>query len=118
MPVGIYSGSCHCKAVAFSVEADLEDTVRCNCSICRMRGFLWAFVPREQFRLLAGSDKLTTYRFNRHEIDHHFCTICGIEPFAFSTPEGRMTAMIDVRTLDGVDVEGLPPAASYDGRSR
>lgn len=118
MPAHAFSGHCHCKAVSYGVEVDLDDTVVCNCSICRMRGFRWSFVPRERFRLLAGADVLVPYRFNRHEIDHRFCSVCGIEPFAFSEPDGRPTAMIDVRTLDGVDVELLPAPARYDGCSR
>ena len=118
MPTDRYSGACHCRAVSFEVELDLTDTVVCNCSLCRMRGFRWSFVPADRFRLLAGEAMLRSYRFHRHEIDHRFCARCGVEPFAFSAPEGRRTAMIDVRCLDGVDADRLPPPASYDGRSR
>ena len=32
----------------------------------------------EQFELLDGADKLSTYRFNTRTAEHHFCSNCGI----------------------------------------
>lgn len=87
----IYSGSCHCGAVQFEVEApesvEVED---CNCSICRMTGFQHLIVPARHFRLLVGADKLTTYRFNTGVAQHKFCSVCGIKPFYIprSNPDG------------------------------
>lgn len=87
----IYQGSCHCGAVQFEVEApesvEVED---CNCSICRMTGFLHLIVPLRNFRLLAGADQLSTYTFNTGVAQHKFCSICGIKPFYIprSNPDG------------------------------
>nr|WP_314862673.1 GFA family protein [uncultured Undibacterium sp.] len=87
----IYQGACHCGAVQFEVEAgesvEVED---CNCSICRMTGFLHLIVPLKAFRLLTGSDNLTTYRFNTGVAEHKFCKICGIKAFYVprSNPDG------------------------------
>jgi len=37
----IHQGNCHCGAVQFEVEApDAIEVEDCNCSICRMTGFL------------------------------------------------------------------------------
>ncbi|MFZ6799727.1 GFA family protein [Undibacterium sp. Di24W] len=87
----IYQGACHCGAVQFEVEAgesvEVED---CNCSICRMTGFLHLIVPLKAFRLLSGADNLTSYRFNTGVAEHKFCKICGIKPFYVprSNPDG------------------------------
>ena len=42
-----HRGGCHCGAVAFEVEAPRRVTAsECNCSICRMSGYLHLIVPR------------------------------------------------------------------------
>ena len=60
-----HRGGCHCGAVAFEVDAPARVTVsECNCSMCRMTGFLHLIVPRTRFRLLRGAEALSEYRFN------------------------------------------------------
>ena len=69
-----YTGSCHCGAVRFEVEAPDEiEAEDCNCSICRKSGYLHLIVPRSRFRLLSGEDALTTYTFNTGVARHTFC---------------------------------------------
>ena len=48
-----YEGSCHCGRVAIELETDapIDAAMGCNCSLCRRRGSLLAFFPREQLRL-------------------------------------------------------------------
>jgi hypothetical protein len=87
----IYSGSCHCGAVRFEVEApDEVEAEDCNCSICRMSGFLHLIVPKSKFTLLAGEQNLSLYTFNTGVAKHYFCSTCGIKPFYVprSNPDG------------------------------
>lgn len=87
----IYRGSCHCKAVAFEVEApETIEADLCNCSICSKSGFLHLIVPRDKFRLLRGGQSLTTYTFGTGVAKHTFCKFCGIKPFYTprSNPDG------------------------------
>ena len=84
-------GGCHCRAVRFEVLAPGEIEAKdCNCSICRMTGYLHLIVPAERFRLLTGADKLTTYTFNTGAARHRFCSVCGIKSFYVprSRPDG------------------------------
>lgn len=75
-------GGCHCGAVRFKVLAANEiEAVECNCSICRKTGFLHLIVAKDQFRLLMGGDKLTTYVFNTGTAKHLFCSVCGVKSF-------------------------------------
>ena len=62
----IYQGSCHCGGIAFEVEGDFRQGVDCNCSLCRRRGGLLAFVARDKFKLTTPEENLSTYTFNSH----------------------------------------------------
>ena len=102
MPEGLitHRGGCHCGAVAFEVEAPARLHVsECNCSICRMTGFLHLIVPRTRFRLLRGQDALTEYHFNTGSARHLFCSRCGVKSFYVprSNPDGYS---VNLRCLD------------------
>ncbi|MDU0340602.1 GFA family protein [Bosea rubneri] len=113
-----YQGSCHCGRVAYEVEADLGQTITCNCSYCQRRGSVLAFTPAQNFTLTKGEDALTEYRFNTQKIQHLFCESCGIESFARGeTPDGSQMVAINARCLAGVEPAELNSTA-YDGRSR
>ena len=112
-----YKGGCHCTAVRFETTADVDHTVTCNCSICASKGLVLTFVSPAQFTLLSGADQLTEYKFNKHVIEHHFCKVCGVQPFAKSRNEkGEEGIAVNVRCLDDLDVSALSPMP-YDGRA-
>jgi hypothetical protein len=112
-----YDGGCHCGAVRYRVVLDLESpAITCNCSICSKTGTMLSFAPAERFQLLSGQDALIDYQWGRKHIHHLFCKRCGIRSFARGTaPDGRETAAVNVRCLDGIDLAALPTKA-FDGR--
>lgn len=116
MSTATYTGSCHCGAVAYSVDADISSPIICNCSICRRTGSILAFVPAAQLRVQQGEAELTSYHFNKNVINHLFCKHCGVRPFSRGTgPDGTAMAAINLRCLDGVEPEKLQPTL-YNGR--
>lgn len=79
--VAMYEGSCHCRAVRFSVEVpESVKLYRCNCSICAMTGYLHLIVPKSAVRFISGEDRLKVYQFNTGVAKHLFCEVCGIKP--------------------------------------
>ncbi|WP_028454825.1 GFA family protein [Chitinilyticum litopenaei] len=99
-----YRGSCHCGAVCFEADLDLEQpSFRCNCSICRRTRFWPAVATPEHFRLLAGQEALTRYTFNAHRNEHWFCRHCGVRAFGHGTdtPMGEMYG-VNLGCLDEV----------------
>ena len=99
-----HRGGCHCGAVAFEVDAPARVTVNeCNCSMCRMTGFLHLIVPRTRFRLLRGAEALSEYRFNTGAAQHLFCSHCGVKSFYVprSNPDGYS---VNLRCLDRATV--------------
>ncbi len=77
-----HKGGCHCGRVTFEVQAAANIKAdQCNCSICRMSGYLHIIVPKNDFHLVSGEDALETYRFNSGVAEHYFCRYCGIKSF-------------------------------------
>jgi len=114
-----YQGGCHCGAVKFNVEGEQPvEAMSCNCSHCRAKGFLLAFVPASQFTLTAGEESLSTYFFNKHVLAHRFCSVCGTQPFAEGKmPDGTPTRAINLRCVPGIELEALR-VKLWDGASR
>lgn len=114
-----YQGSCHCGGVAFELEAErIEEAMDCNCSMCRRRGALLAFFPREALTLMTPESGLAHYSFNRHAIEHHFCPTCGIAPYSEGRDprSGQAMAAVNIRCLPEVDLSALK-VTPVDGAS-
>jgi hypothetical protein len=111
-----HRGGCHCGRVRFEIEAPVRlQVIDCNCSMCAKSGYLHLIVPRERFRLLSGSDALTTYEFNTRTAKHLFCSVCGVKSFYVprSHPGGYS---VNARCLDEGTVEEMRIARS-DGKN-
>jgi hypothetical protein len=111
-----HTGGCHCGRVRFEVDApdDLEVT-DCNCSICRMSGYLHLFVSTDSFRLISGEDDVEIYTFNTGVAQHIFCRHCGIKSYYVprSHPDG---VSINVNCLDLSTVKSQR-VTRFDGQS-
>jgi hypothetical protein len=105
--------------VRYDVQLDLSHPViACNCSMCGRAGTLLTFVPANQFTVKFGGEALTDYEFNKHVIHHLFCSTCGIKSFARGVGrDGSEQIAVNVRCLDGVDVDGLN-VQKFNGRDR
>jgi hypothetical protein len=112
-----YKGSCHCGKVAFEVEGEIQGVISCNCSICQRKGALMWFVPRDQLKLLTPESAASTYLFNKHVIQHRFCSACGIHPYGEGVdPRGNKMAAVNIRCLEDVDLASIP-VQPFDGKS-
>ena len=103
----VHKGGCHCGRVRFEVIAPVEVEVHdCNCSICSKLAYLHLIVPRSRFKLLQGSESLTTYTFNTGVAKHYFCSVCGVKSFYIprSHPDGYS---INARCLDSGTIKRL-----------
>jgi hypothetical protein len=110
-----HRGGCHCGRVRFEVDAPAHlDALDCNCSICRMSGFVHLIVPASRFRLVAGGDELVDYTFGTGIARHRFCRVCGVKSFYVprSNPDG---IDVNVRCIDEDTIESLCVTAFDDG---
>ena len=124
-----HRGGCHCRRVRFEVDAPAALRVQdCNCSLCRMSGFLHLIVPAERFRLLSGAEALSEYSFNTGAAKHRFCRVCGVKSFYVprSNPDGidvnvrcldeGTVLSLEVEPFDGVNWEASAPALAHLSR--
>jgi len=110
-----HRGGCHCGRVRFEVSAPARlDVSDCNCSICTKSGYLHLIVPAERFKLLCGSNALSTYTFNTGIARHHFCSVCGVK--SFYTPRSHPDGVsVNARCIDSGTIESLD-VTPFDGR--
>lgn len=112
-----HKGSCHCGAVTYEATGDFTTGYKCNCSHCQRKGFLLAFIPASDFKLLSGEDNLNTYLFNKKHINHQFCQTCGVESFALGdVGDGNVTAAVNLNCLEDFDLEAVT-VERFDGRN-
>jgi hypothetical protein len=115
-PLRWHRGGCHCGEVKFEVRApgDLE-VLDCNCSMCARSAYLHLIVPARDFRLLAGANALTEYRFGTKTARHLFCSRCGVKSFYVprSHPDGFS---VNARCLDPASITSMR-VRPYDGRN-
>ena len=114
-----YQGSCHCGAVRYEADIDLEEgTGRCNCSVCAKRRFWGTTLRPEQFRLLDGEDALGDYQFNSNSVHHRFCRTCGTPTFGhgFIEEVGGAFYSISLATLENAEADlAEAPVKFMDG---
>ena len=116
----MHTGSCHCGAVKFQVDAEAgpDKVIECNCSHCSRKGLLLWFVPRDALKTTAGEDHLSSYTFNKKVIQHRFCPTCGCQPFGMGKgADGAEMAAINLRCLEGMDLDAVE-RVPVNGRER
>lgn len=111
-----HKGGCHCGKIHFEFDAPSRiEATRCNCSICRMTGFLHYFVRRDDFRLQSDEGDLATYTFNTGVAKHLFCRRCGIK--SFYVPRSHPDSYsINLNCVDPRSIESIS-TAEFDGRN-
>jgi len=104
-----HNGSCHCGKIAYAFESDpITEGLECNCSMCGRKGNVMHFVPATAFTLKTPRENVSTYKFNKHVIAHHFCADCGVAPFSEgSDSKGNKMVAINLRCVEGVDPRAL-----------
>lgn len=102
-----YQGSCHCGAVKFEVDTDLDQVRVCDCSMCRRRGALLHRVGDSDMRLFTPMEALSEYRWHTKVAVDYFCSQCGIQPFRRPRTAPEQWS-VNVRCLEGVDFDSIP----------
>jgi hypothetical protein len=111
-------GSCHCGNVSYVLEwpgeAPAIPVRGCGCTFCSRHGARWTSHPDAKLAaVIADRARLSRYRFGTSTADFHVCAACGVAPFVTSSIEGRIHAVVNVNTFDGVDARTLTAVATH-----
>ncbi|HEX7743238.1 MAG TPA: GFA family protein [Sphingobium sp.] len=102
-----YSGSCHCGAVTFTIDAEITELTTCDCSLCVKKNALMTKVPEGVLTILTGADAQSLYQWNTQRAKHYFCATCGIYTFHRKRAAPDHFG-VNVHCLDGFDPTSVP----------
>ena len=113
-----FYGTCHCKAILFSVPRHLDTSAvrRCDCSLCKRRGAIMLACPINDITIEKGAEYLVHYKWNTKVATHHFCSVCGIMTHhqRRTTPE---ICSVNIGCIDEIDYAGYKTVPMNDGVS-
>lgn len=104
----LIQGRCHCGNIAYSLNWSPSPTEiparACSCSFCVKHGGVWTSCPTGSLTVrVKDRAKVSTYNFGTGTADFHVCARCGAVPVVTSRVEGRVYAVVNVHTMEGVD---------------
>ena len=110
---------CHCGEVELEIkESDgaLNKFLRCNCTLCKKKGYIMTFAPITDVKITKGEDKLKLYQYHTKVAEHYFCSACGIYTHhkMRSRPD---TFGLNVGCIDDIDQFKLENVGLNDGQN-
>jgi hypothetical protein len=100
-------GQCHCGNIAFTYKLEPDPAEiparACGCSFCVKHGGVWTSHPAGVLRVtLQRSEEVARYSFGTKTAEFHVCTRCGVVPVVSSRIEGKLYAVVNVNTFEGL----------------
>lgn len=108
MSLQTHTGSCHCGAIRFEADIDLDEgSNRCNCSYCAKARAWFAFAKGAERLRVQDASGVAEYRWTppgatESHLVFTFCRVCGVRTFARGELEslGGIFHAVHVPTLD------------------
>src|SRR5262245_28587099 len=104
-----HNGSCHCGAVKFVVEMDVEKSggTRCNCSVCNKTNVTASRATPGALAVTQGQSLLSEYKTG--SAGRFFCSKCGVHLYGAGYVEeiGGDFLSVNLNALDDFDVGTL-----------
>jgi hypothetical protein len=111
-------GSCHCGAVSWRFEGEIESVTACNCTVCRRYGALWAY-GREGIEIVVSGPAATYTRGKAVGFD--FCPTCGCLTHyhvLYLDDDGSRKMAVNVRMSEDPAAVADLPIDHFDGLER
>ena len=105
--------TCHCGGVEAEVnvtEKGFEKVLRCNCSICKRKGYIIGVIGPDDFKIVKGEENLKLYQFYTYTAKHYFCSNCGIQTHSRPRSNPKIYG-VNIACIEGVnpfEIENVP----------
>ena len=108
----LLQGSCHCGAVRLTLPSAPEKATKCNCSLCRRLGGLWAYYEFGTVKVEGHPEHTAGYVWGDKTLRNVRCAHCGCsthwEPLV---PEAGARHGVNLNNFDPQLVAAVPGAA-------
>ena len=111
--------TCHCGDVEIEIklpEKGFEKLIRCNCSLCKRKGYIISFVGQDDLKIVKGQKHLKLYQFHTNTAKHYFCSNCGIHTHANPRSNPKIYG-INIACIEGVKPFELKNVEVNDGKN-
>ena len=114
-------GKCHCGNIRYTLDwpGDAAGiTIRVDgCSFCVKHGGSWTSNRDAELAAeVCDASLVSKYRFGTATADFYVCSRCGVVPFVTSAIDGRLYAVVNVNTFEGIERSALArTATNFDG---
>ena len=111
--------TCHCGSIEAEVnisEKGFEKVMRCNCSICKRKGYIIGVIGPDDFKIIRGEENLTLYKFKTETAQHYFCKICGIHTHNRPRINPKIFG-INIACIDDIDTFALKDVPVNNGEN-
>ncbi|MDP6706172.1 MAG: hypothetical protein QF893_07515 [Alphaproteobacteria bacterium] len=114
-------GRCHCGNISYVLRWPGEGTkipVRaCSCTFCTKHGGTYTSHRDAELAVIVHDEAFVSqYRFGTETAEFHLCSRCGVVPFVTSMIEGKLYAVVNVNSFEGIDPSCYSRAVTdFDG---
>ena len=111
--------TCHCGEVELEIkesEVALNKFLRCNCTLCKKKGYIMTFAPIKDVKITKGEDKVKLYQYHTKVAEHYFCSECGIYTHHKMRSRPEMYGL-NVGCIDDIDQFKLENVGLNDGQN-
>jgi hypothetical protein len=119
----ILEGKCHCGnfSIAFHTDKPLSELTprECSCSFCRKHQASWISDPEGKVHVKYVDPALVSgYRFGTKTADFMVCRECGILLLTTCEINGRLRAVINIRSMQDMHFPVPAVATNFDGEDK
>jgi len=106
----VYQGGCHCGNIRYRLNTalDWQKLVprQCLCSFCMKHNNRYLSDPKARLDVeILKPETAKGYQFGQKFADFRVCNQCGVMPMVTTEIDGFCYAVININTLDDVDIQ-------------